>query len=64
MVVRKRRAVTHQLVGVSNGQVSTRCGIQFSKPKVGHGAAVAFAWTCDLCDEATEELLATFVAFR
>lgn len=62
MVVRQRQSTTHQLVAVSAGEVVTRCGLTFRKPKVGHGKAVVFGATCAFCSEATQELLATSVA--
>lgn len=62
MVKRTLRKITHQLVAVSAGEVTTRCGLVFRKPRAGHGSAVAFDWTCSDCDAATEELLATCVA--
>lgn len=64
MVKRTLRPVTHQLVSVRNGEVTTRCGQTFKKPRAGHGQAVAFHWTCPACDQATEDLLATVVASR
>lgn len=64
MVKRTLKPVTHQLVGVSAGEVTTRCGQVFKKPRVGFGQAAVFHWTCPVCDDATEDLLATIVAAR